>query len=119
MPVLSNPDPHAPIACSLPVLQMSGRLDALQDLVGDRVRSMTRDGNRLRIAIDATDRPSLHAEAVAWANAEKACCAFLGFAVEETPTQVTLEIATPAGAEPMLDGFEWLVRAAGRVVAAA
>ena len=119
MPVLSTPDPHAPIACSLPVMQMGGRLDALQDLVADGLRSVTGRGDRLSIGIDATGRPSLHAETVAWATAEKTCCAFLGFAVEATPTEVILEIAAPAGAEPMLVGFEWLVRAAGRVVAAA
>jgi len=119
MPILSTPNPNAPIACSLPVLQMSGRLDALQDLVADGLRSVTRDRNRLRIAIDASNRANLYADAVAWADAEKACCEFLGFAVDATSTEVVLEIAAPAGTEPMLDGFEWLVQAAGRAAAAA
>jgi hypothetical protein len=119
VPDLSSPDATIGIACALPVLEMADHLDTLQDLVADALDEVRRHDRRLRIAIEPYRAEDLYAQTVAWARARKACCPYLGFAVEETPAAVVLEIAVPVGAELMLDGFETLVRTAGRVAAAA
>ena len=112
MHVLSSPDATVGTACALPVLEMAARLDSLQDLVADGLDDVLLHDRRLRIAIDRGRAADLYAQTVAWAEAKNACCPYLGFAVDETPETVVLEIAAPAGAESILDGFEWLVRAA-------
>jgi len=112
VPVLSAPDATIGIACTLPVLEMAHRLDSLQDLVAHSLDEVHLDDRRLRIAIDRDGVADLYAQTVAWAESKKACCAYLGFAVEETPARVVLEIAAPIGAEPMLEGFQVLVLAA-------
>ena len=112
MPVLSSPDPTVGIACALPVLEMADRLDSLQDLVADSLDEVHLHDRRLRIAIDRDGAADLYAQTVAWAEAKKACCSYLGFAVEETPARVVLEIAAPKGAEPTLEAFQFLVLAA-------
>ena len=114
MTVLSQVDPTADIACTLPVNEAGDRPNALQSLIGDDLADVSRDGERLRIRIFRAGRVDLATEVERWAEAEKACCAFFGFAVTSEDASVTLEIASPAGAEPTLDGFEWIVRAAGR-----
>jgi hypothetical protein len=119
VPVLSSPDANVGTACALPVVEMADRLDSLQDLVAVGLDEVLLHERRLRIAIDRSGAAGLYDQTVAWAEAKKACCPHLGFAVEETPANVVLEIAAPAGAEPILEGFEWLVRSAARVVAAA
>jgi hypothetical protein len=118
MTTLSPVDPTAEIACTLPVNEAGGRLNSLQTLVGDHLDRLCRDSDRLRIRVLRAGRGDLEAELASWAEAEKACCAFLGFALESEPDAVTLEIAAPAGAEPTLDAIEWMVRAAGRQGAA-
>ena len=119
MPVLSSPDPTVGIACALPVLEMAHGLDSLQDLVADGLDEVHLNDRRLRIAIDRDGAADLYAQTVAWAEAKKACCSYLGFAVEETPARVVLEIAAPKGAEPTLEGFQFVVMAAGNVVSQA
>ena len=113
MTILSQPDPAADIVCSLPVNEAGGRLRSLQTIVGDRLNRVTRADGRLRVRIDRAGRDDLDAELIAFAEAEKECCAFLGFAVESESDAVTIEFSAPRGAEPTLDGIEWLVRAAG------
>ena len=114
MTTLSPVDPAADIACILPVNEAGSRLEALQTLIGGRLDAVSREDGRLRIRIGRAGRQDLEAEVAAWAEAEKACCAFLGFAVESESDAVTLEIAAPLRAEPTLDAIEWMVRAAGR-----
>jgi len=113
MTTLSQVDPTAEIACTLPVNEAGGRLNALQTLIGDRLDHVSRRADRIQIRVWRAGRPNLEAELAAWAEAEKACCAFLGFAIEPEPDAVTLEIDAPAGAEPTLDGIEWIIRSAG------
>ena len=112
MPVLSSPDATVGLACALPVLEMADRLDSLQDLVADNLGGVLLDDHRLRIAIERDGAADLYARTVAWAAAEKDCCPYLGFAVEETPASVVLEIAAPAGAEPALEALQFVVLAA-------
>lgn len=119
MTILSQVDPTAEIACTLPVNEAGDRLRALQAIIGDRLEHVTRRGGRLRVRIERMGLADLEAEVIAWAEAEKGCCAFLGFAVESEPDAVTIEISAPADAEPTLEGIEWIVRAAGRQRSAA
>ena len=113
--ILSQVDPSAEIACTLPVNEASGRLDSLQALVGDRLVGTERESDRLRITIKRAGDVGLEDEVRAWADAEKGCCAFLGFGIESGPETVTLEIASPPDAGPTLDAIEWMFRAADRV----
>jgi hypothetical protein len=119
VPVLSSPDSTVGIACTLPVLEMAVCLDSLQDLVADSLDDVHLQERRLRIAIDRDGAADLFAQTVAWAEAKKACCSYLGFAVEETPASVVLEIAAPKGAEPTLEALQFLVLAAGDAVSPA
>lgn len=119
MTILSRPDATADIACALPPNDAGARLRALQAIVGDQLVDVARRGGRLSLRINRAGRADLEAQATAWAAEEKACCAFLGFAVDSDPDAVTIEISSPAGAEPTLDGIEWLIRAAGRQPGAA
>jgi hypothetical protein len=112
VPVLSSPDATVGIACALPILEMADRLDSLQDLVAGNLGGVLLDDRRLRIAIERDEAADLYAQTVAWAEAEKGCCPYLGFAVEETPASVVLEIAAPAGAEPALEALQFIVLAA-------
>lgn len=117
MTTLSRVDPSAEIACTLPVNEAGDRLKTLQAVIGDHLESAQRDGDRLRIRIERGGDPGLEARVIEWAEAEKGCCAFLGFAIESEPESVTLEIAAPSNAAGTLDGIEWLVKAARRGVA--
>jgi hypothetical protein len=114
VPVLSSPDASVRIACSLPVLEMADRLDSLQDLVAHSLDEVNLHDRRLRIAIDPDGSADLYDQAVAWAHAKKACCSYLGFAVEKTPARIVLEIAAPQGGEPTLEAFQFVVLAAGK-----
>jgi hypothetical protein len=114
MTTLSQVDPSAEIACTLPVNEAGNRLNLLQAVIGDHLESAQRDGARLRIRIDRAGDADLEAKLTEWAEAEKGCCAFLGFAIESEPETVTLEIAASGDSAGTLDGIEWLVRAAGR-----
>ena len=115
MTTLSEADPMANVACTLPSNEAGDRLTMLQALAGDTLEAVTRTGDRLRIRIARAGHANLEAEVTEFAEAEKACCSFLGFAIESEPEAVTLEIVAPAGAAPALDGIAWMVRAAGRV----
>jgi hypothetical protein len=114
MMTLTQADPTAEIACTLPVEEAVGRLAALQTLIGGRLDDASSAAGHLRIRIRRGRDADLEAKAAAWAEAEKECCAFLGFAVESQPESVTLVIVAPAGAGAVLEGIKWIVRAAGR-----
>jgi hypothetical protein len=118
MPILHRVDLSAEIACTLPINAASSRLDALQALVGDRLLGTERVADRLRITILRSGDPGLQDDVRAWADEEKGCCAFLGFAIEATPEAVTLEIVSPPDAGPTLDAIAWMFRAADRAGAA-
>ncbi|HEY3072477.1 MAG TPA: hypothetical protein VGJ46_06635, partial [Candidatus Limnocylindrales bacterium] len=111
--VLSHVDPAAEVACTLPVLEAGGRLNAFGDLIGDRLDDVARSGDRLRIRIRRDGDADLETKARAWAIEEKGCCAFLGFEIESDPDSVTLDIIAPEGAGATLEGIEWIARTAG------
>jgi hypothetical protein len=114
MTILSRADPTAEITCTLPVNEAGGRLNDWEALIGGYLDHLSRHSDRLRMRIRRAGRVELESEVAAFAEAEKACCAFLGFEIESAPESVTLEIVAPAGAEPTLEGIEWMLRAAGR-----
>lgn len=112
MPTLSQPDPTADIVCTLPPDRYVERLHTIDDLVRGRpFRVRRQDG---WVTFDFADADAdLEARLVELAEAEKACCGFLGFAIERTDGRIALTIQAPAGAEATLDGIDWIVRAAG------
>jgi hypothetical protein len=112
MTILSYAEPAAEIACALPPNQMRDRHDALGSIVGADLLGLDREGDRLQVVIARGGRTDLDAQVITWAREEKACCGFLGFAVDSKPDTVTIEITAPAGAGPTLDGIHWIVRAA-------
>jgi hypothetical protein len=114
MTVLSHVDPTAEVACTLPVREVGKRLNALEDLVSDRLEDVSRSGDRLRIRIRRDGDPELEAQVSAWAIEEKGCCSFLGFEIASDPDAVTLDIIAPEGASATLEGIEWIARTAGR-----
>lgn len=114
MTTLSLVDPTADIACTLPINEADGRLMTLEGLVSGRLATAERDGDRLRIRLDREGDPDLDARVKEWAEAEKGCCAFLGFAMDANAEIVTLDISAPPEAIPTLNAIEWMVRAAGR-----
>jgi hypothetical protein len=117
MTILSTIDPSADIACNLPVNEGGSRLAALQVLIGRRMESSELADDKLRIRLNRAGDDDLEAKVTAWAQAEKDCCAFLGFTIESEPDAVVLEIAAPMGAQGTLDGLEWIVWAAGQASA--
>jgi hypothetical protein len=119
MPILSHVDATAPIACTLPVNEFGDRLRSLEAIVGDDVREVVRAPGSIRIAIARRDRGDLEDQVTRWAVDEKACCTFLGFAVDADDETVTIEIEAPPSADRTLDGIDWLVQAAGRRAATA
>ena len=113
MKTLSAIDSTAPIQCTLPVTEAATHLRDLDDAVGGgRLQGIIREAGRYRFTVARDGRDDLEEQLAAWATDEKACCAFLGFAIESAPSSVTMEIRAPDGAEPTLDGIDWLVRAA-------
>jgi hypothetical protein len=113
MQTLSTVDPTAAIECTLPVIKAASRLCDLDDVVGGgRLAGIEREPGRYRFTVARDGRTDLEEQLAAWAADEKSCCAFLGFAMESDATSVTVEIRAPAGADPTLDGIDWLVRAA-------
>jgi hypothetical protein len=113
MKTLSSVDSTAAIECTLPVTEAAGRLSDLDDVVdGGRLQGIDRAAGRFRFTVARDGRMDLEEQLAAWAADEKSCCAFLGFAIESDRESVTMEIQAPDGAEPTLDGIDWLVRAA-------
>jgi hypothetical protein len=93
--------PSAPIACTLGAGEYADRLAWIAELNRAALRSHRRDG--LALVLDyAPDAAPRVRELVA---REQACCAFLGFRVEETPAAVRLTVAAPAGAGEALDAI--------------
>lgn len=114
MQTLSMVDPTAEVACTLPINEADDRLKVLEALVAGRLATAERHGDRLRICLDRGGDADLDAKVTEWAEAEKGCCGFLGFALESDAGTVTLDITAPPDAVPTLDAIAWVVRAAGR-----
>jgi hypothetical protein len=114
MQTLSMVDPTAEVACTLPINEADDRLKVLEALVSGRLASAQRDGDKLRICLSRDGDAELDARVTEWAEAEKGCCAFLGFALESDAETVVLDITAPPEAAPTLDAIAWMMRAASR-----
>jgi len=100
----------APIACTMPVGEMGGRMREFHELFVAHLRSIDRKPRRLRLDLDAAE--GLEPSVRALMAREHDCCAFADIAVRSDPTQLTIEIGVPAGAEGALDGFAFIAEMA-------
>lgn len=87
-------------ACTLPPAGARDRLPQARALTA-RLRDRGRTGNRLVLRFDDDgDTAGLVDEFV---EDESQCCGFFDFATRREEGEVVLEMAAPAGAEPLLD----------------
>ncbi len=84
-------DDEPPIACSLPSGAYSERVAWIRDLATDALISARRDDLTLQLTYASHAAPRVH-EMV---EKEKACCAFLSFALAEDAERVHLTITAP------------------------
>ena len=80
-----------PIACSLDATSYQQRVGWIRELMGRALREYRREGPRLHLVFDAVAR----ADVREFARQEKACCAFLDFALSEAGNAITLTITVP------------------------
>ncbi len=89
-----------PIACSLSATELPARLAAIAALGDGALLDARTDGTRARLRFAAGDGVPERVAAIAAEEAR--CCPFLSMRVGETPDEVVLTIAAPAGAEGVL-----------------
>jgi hypothetical protein len=99
-----------PVACTLPVDQVAGRLDAFRREVFGHLRAMERPAPaRLRLVLAAgTDPERVRALLVR----EQACCGFLAFTITPAGDGLLVDLTVREDAAGALDGFAWLAGAA-------
>ena len=95
--------PDSPIACTLPMTEMGGRLRDFDDLFRRHLRSVERQPGRVVIALDADgltegDITDLLAR-------EHECCAFLDIELRRDATGFVVDFRSPDGAESVLDAI--------------
>jgi hypothetical protein len=90
-----------PIACTLTPAAMAERGDWLRRLGrASLVEGRRRDGG-LELRFDAAAEDEVRQ----WVEAERECCAFLGFGLDRAGDEVRLRVTGPPGSEPVLDGL--------------
>lgn len=92
----AKPDP--PIACTLEVDQMPGRLREWEKLLA-HVGAREAIGGGLRLELDATAEIDQLARLV---GSEQACCSFFAFSITVDGRGIGLEVRAPADAQPVL-----------------
>jgi hypothetical protein len=107
------PAPDVPIACSLGVNELGGRLQEFHDLFAAHLRALERSPARLRLVLDATD--GVEAATRDLLAREASCCPFFTFAVGHAAGGLVVDVGVPAEADPTLDGLAWLARTAAGV----
>ena len=91
---------EAPIACTLTADELPARMRSAREL-----------GERALVGVEVSGRRALlrftgERERIdALVAAERRCCEFLSFEIEQDGERVNLEILTPAGGEPILRGL--------------
>jgi hypothetical protein len=90
---------QAPIACTLGGNDYQERLAWIAQLNRDGLRSHRRDLTTLELHYAAAVRDRVHQ----LVRQEGECCAFLGFAVDESPDQVSVTITVPERAGGIAD----------------
>ena len=104
------PDADGPLACTLPVDQVGGRLDAFHREVFGHLWSMERPTPaHLRLALGAGADPG---RVRALLVREQACCGFLAFTITPAGDGLLVDLEVREEAAGALDGFAWLAEAA-------
>jgi hypothetical protein len=92
---------QAAIACTLGGHDYQERLAWIAQLNRDGLRSHRRDVMTLELHYAAAVRDRVHQ----LVSQEAECCAFLGFAVDESPDEVRVMITVPERAGAIADDF--------------
>ena len=96
-----------PIACSLSAAELPARQDQIRALGHDGLISIEQEPGRavLRFGAGAELRQRIDR----FVEAERRCCAFLDFRVEDDGDGTRVTIAAPPGGEPVLEGLAELL----------
>jgi hypothetical protein len=89
-----------PIACSLGATELEARLDELRALGREALRTSRTAPGRAQLRFAAAG--DVEARLAAVVAAEARCCAFLTLRLRREDDAVVLDLAAPAGAEPVL-----------------
>ena len=92
-----------PIACSLTSAEMPARLAQMAAIGQAALIAFHRDVDAVTLRFQASDATRARLEAIVAAEAD--CCSFLEMRLRDDASSIALEIAAPAGAEPILDDF--------------
>jgi hypothetical protein len=90
-----------PLACTLDRTALEGRESLIAKLGRDGLRSSELAGAHARLAFD----PVVAARLRELVEAERQCCRFLDFALEERPDAAVLDIDGPDDAAPVIADF--------------
>jgi hypothetical protein len=107
---VAAPAPHGPIACTLHLDDVAGRLEDFRRGVFAHLRGMQRpEPTRLRLILaGGADVEAVRALLVR----EQECCAFLAFTIAPRDGQLLVDLQVPAEAAPALDGMAGLAELA-------
>ena len=104
------PDADGPLACTLPVDQFAGRLDAFRREVFGHLRAVERPSPaRFRLVLAAGADPERVRSLLV---REQACCAFLAFTITPSGDGLVIDLDVREDAAGALDAFAWLAGAA-------
>lgn len=92
-----------PISCSLTATQLPARLAEMAELGREALLDALVDARRARLLFAADAGVLERVQRIV--AAERECCGFLGFAVEQQPEGVLVTVQAPDGAEGVLT--EW------------
>jgi hypothetical protein len=96
------PSNNSPIACTLNAAALRERLAEIGTLGRDALNGVeTPDPGHAVLRFSADPLTREHLEALVAAEAQ--CCAFMTFDLRVPDGELVLELAAPAGAEPVLD----------------
>ncbi len=90
-----------PIACTLSGADMKARLQAIASLNRDALRARSREELTLLLEYDRSAAERVRE----FVRLEQACCAFLRFDVDETPSAVMVRVTAPAEAAAAADAL--------------
>ena len=93
-------DAEVPIACSLEAGDYRERLDEIRAISRQGLISAERPGDVARLVF--ADEPRTRSRLLAVVAAEASCCPFLDLAMDSTPEGISLTIAGPPEAIPIV-----------------
>jgi hypothetical protein len=92
-----------PIACTLPVTQVPGRLALVGTLADDALLDGRPIAGGMRWRFH--DAPGIERRVREVAALESECCAFLRFGIAREDGAIALDITGPADAQPVIEQF--------------